>query len=286
VGMPGFVFDPAISPDEKVVVFRRVTSGGSDLWVRDLSRGTETRLTNNAANNIAPSWSPAGDGVVFASNQRGGVFDNLYQKATGSGQDQPLLAHSFFDFPSQWSRDGRFIVYAEVDPKNKYDLWVLPIGGGTEDRKPMPFLRTEFNEFAGQLSPDSHWMAFTSDRSGRHEVYVRPFPPSEGEWIISIAGGQAPRWRGDGRELFFLAADGKMMAVAVKAIAGARPSFEAGDPVPLFDAHMVFPANSTQFQYDVTADGRRFLIDTTGDSGAAATPPFTVVVNWNAGAKK
>ncbi len=289
VGTPGGVWDPAISPDEKAVVFRRlaVGSGGSDLWVRDLSRGTETRFTSDASFNFTPFWSPKGDRIVFASNRAGGNA-KLYQKAaSGSGQDEPLLPNSLPDRPSQWSRDGRFIVYFENDPKNKYDLWVLPTSGGTADRKPIPFLRTEFNELFGQLSPDSHWMAFTSDRSGRREVYVRPFPPGEGEWTISIAGGQQPRWRGDGKELFFEAADGKMMAVPVKAAVGARPFFEADAPVPLFDAHIVSFQNDTQFQYDVTSDGKRFLIDTTsGGAGAAAAPLLTVMVNWNAELKK
>jgi hypothetical protein len=286
VGTPGAVFEPAISPDEKAVAFRRIASGGSDLWVRDLSRGTETRFTSDASTNVAPFWSPKGDRIVFASNRTGGAI-NLYQKSTnGSGQDESLLPNSLFDRTSQWSRDGLYIVYFELDPKNKYDLWVLPASGGPADRKPIPFLRTEFSELFGQLSPDSHWMAFTSDRSGRREVYVRPFPPSEGEWTISIAGGQAPRWRGDGKELFFLAADGKMMAVPVKAAAGARPSFEAGAPVALFDAHMVGSANTTLFEYDVIADGKRFLIDTTGGASGAASPPLTIVTNWNAGSKK
>jgi hypothetical protein len=138
----------------------------------------------------------------------------------------------------------------------------------------------------GQLSPDSHWMAFASDRSGRREVYVRPFPPADGEWTVSIAGGEQPRWRADGKELFFKAADGKMMAVPVKAVAGVKPSFEAGAPVALFDAHMAISANDNVFEYDVTADGKRFPINTTGGTGAAASPPLTVVTNWNAGAKK
>jgi len=128
-------------------------------------------------------------------------------------------------------------------------------------------------------------MAFTSDRSGQREVYVRPFPPDEGEWAISIAGGQGPRWRSDGKELFFVAADGKMMAVPVKAAAGAKASFEAGTPVDLFDAHMAHSGANSQLQYDVTADGKRFLINTTGSSGAA-TPPLTVVTNWTVGLKK
>ena len=288
VGAPGAVWDPAISPDEKAVAFRRgaVASGGSDLWVRELSRQTETRFTSDVSLNIAPFWSPKGDRIVFASNRAGGEA-NLYQKATnGSGQDELLLPNSLADRPSQWSGDGRFIVYFENDPKNKYDLWVLPTSGSTADRKPMLFLRTEFNELQGQLSPDSHWMAFTSDRSGRREVYVRPFPPGEGEWTISLAGGEQPRWRGDGKELFFEAADGKMMAVPVKATAGPRPSFEAGAPVPLFDAHMASLQNAVLFEYDVTSDGKRFLIDTTGGASGAASPPLTVVVNWNTGLKK
>ena len=119
-------------------------------------------------------------------------------------------------------------------------------------------------------------MAFTSGRSGRREVYVRPFPASEDEWTISIAGGQAARWRGDGKELFFEALDGKMMAVPVKAEPGVKPSFEAGAPMALFDAHML---DNNMFQYDVTADGKRFLINTAGGSGASA-PTLTVVTNW------
>jgi Tol biopolymer transport system component/tRNA A-37 threonylcarbamoyl transferase component Bud32 len=289
VGMPGNVSYPALSPDEKAVAFSRASSGGQDLWVRDISRGTETRFTSDASTNINSFWSPRGDRIVFESN-RTGVY-NLYQKATGgSGQDEPLLPNSLVDEPSQWSRDGRFIVYYEVDPKTKRDLWVLPTEGTAADRKPILFLKTEANEFFGQLSPDSHWMAFTSDRSGKREVYVRPFPPSEGEWTISLAGGEMPRWSGDGKELFFEAADGKMMAVAVKAITGPKPSFDAGAPVPLFDTHMVHLAPDVIFEYDVRADGRRFLINTIagsgGGPGAASAPPLTVVTNWAAGLKK
>jgi len=283
VGMPGNVQYPAISSDEKSVAFSRESSGGTDLWLRDLSRGTETRFTSDASNN-APFWSPTGDRIVFASN-RTGVY-NLYQKAaSGSGQDEPLLPNNLTDLPTQWSRDGRFIVYRESDSKTKRDLWVLPTEGALADRKPIPYLRTEANELFGQLSPDSHWMAFTSDRSGKREVYVRAFPPSEGEWIISLAGGQAPRWRGDGKELFFEAADGEMMAVSVKAVTGPKTSFEAGAPVPLFDAHMVHPGADVNIEYDVTADGKRFLVNTTVGSGAAS-PPLTLVTNWTEGLKK
>jgi Tol biopolymer transport system component len=157
-----------------------------------------------------------------------------------------LLSDEITDSPEQWSRDGRFIVYFELDTKERRGLWMLPAQGGTADRKPIAFLRCEFNELLAQLSPDSHWMAFTSDRSGRREVYVRPLPLADGEWTISIAGGQAPRWRGDGKELFFEAADGKMMAVPVNnAVPGAHAVFEPGSPMALFDAHSVATSRRT-----------------------------------------
>jgi hypothetical protein len=285
-GAPGKVFNPAISPDGKLVAFQRENNTGSDLWVFDLNRGVETRFTSDPSSNVAPIWSPRGDSIVFASN-RTGVY-NLYQKAAnGSGREVRLLSNSVTDSPEQWSRDGRFIVYFELDTKNKRDLWTLPAQGDAADRKPIPFLRSEFDELHGQLSPDSRWMAFTSDRSGRREVYVRPFPPAEGEWTISIAGGQAPRWGGDGRELFFEAADGKMMAVPVKkAVSAVKPLFEPGAPVALFDAHIAPNSDDRYFDYDVTADGKRFLINTAGGAGAVTAPSLTMVTNWLAGVRK
>jgi Tol biopolymer transport system component len=136
------VFDPAISPDGKSVAFRRISASGSDLWLSDLTREAEQRLTTDARS-VAPVWSPNGDRMVFASG-RSGTY-NLYQKATSAtGKDELLLASSNTKVPTQWSRDGRFIVYTEADPKTKWDVWVLPMG---PERKPIPFLHSEFNEY-------------------------------------------------------------------------------------------------------------------------------------------
>jgi Tol biopolymer transport system component len=246
-------------------------------------QGAEQRFTTDASFKDAPFWSPNGDRIVFASSRGDGIF-NLYQKAsTGTGEDELRYANGTVKTPMQWSRDGQFIVYTENDPKTRRDIWVLPMNG-PKDQKPVPFLRSEFNELHGQLSPDSHWMAYTSDASGQREVYVRPFPAGEGEKRISIAGGEQPRWRGDGKELFFVGASGKMMAVALKATAGTKLSIEPGAPQPLFEAHLAQTVNNGLFEYDVTPDGKRFLLDTTGGSASALL--LNVVVNWDAGPKK
>jgi dipeptidyl aminopeptidase/acylaminoacyl peptidase len=279
VSAPGAVYEPAIAHDEKSVAFRRTTNGKSDIWVHDLDRGRETRITQNSSSS-APFWSPQNDRIVFLSAQNN--VSELYQRlANGSGRDEPLLPGEISLWPSQWSRDGRYIVYFEVRSKNNRDIWVLPTEG---NRRPIPFLKTEADEFMGQLSPDSHWMAFTSEKSGRREVYVRPFPPGEGEWHISVAGGRAPRWTRDGTEMVFVDADENMTAVAVKGTFGAKPSFEAGTPMKLFDANLAHAGLDTAFEYDVTADGNRFLI-ATAPRGAPAMQ-LTAVANWETALRK
>ena len=154
-------------------------------------------------------------------------------------------------------------------------------GGSPHDRKPIPFLQTPFDEWQGQFSPDSRWIAYTSDESGRDDVYVRPFPSAAGKWKISIAGGQYPRWRHDGRELLYLSPERKLMVAPVKAAAGLQPVFEVGAPEALFETHIPVTFN---FPYAVAADGKRFLVNT--GVGDVTETPLTVVVNWLAAVKK
>jgi Tol biopolymer transport system component len=289
VAGPGNLIDPSISPDEETMAFARnpVNNDNAryDIWLRDLTRGTETRLTFDGSANH-PVWSPKGDRIAFSFVRRG--RRDIYQKAaSGAGESELLVPASINAVPYQWSRDGRFIVYRDVGPKTEQDLWVFPIGGNAPaDQKPVPFLQTDFIEEQGQISPDGRWMSYRSDESGQPDVYVRPFPSGEGKWRISTAGGEQPRWRGDGKELFFLGGDGKMMAVPVNP--GPSSPFEASSPTPLFQAHIATGAGGT-LQYDVTADGKRFLVNTELADTSSATAPgpaLNVVVNWQAGLKK
>jgi serine/threonine protein kinase len=277
----------ALSPDGARVAISVFELGQAqyfiDLWLLDFARGTKTRFTFGQGSNILPVWSPDGDRIIFASS-RDGAF-NLYQKvASGVKDEEPLPKSSDPKFPTSWSSDGRFLLYTAVNPKTKADLWVLPLEG---DRKPMQFLGTEFNESDGHFSSDMRWIAYQSDESGSNEIYVRGFSkssgaPSEtgGKWQVSIGGGTGPRWRKDGRELYYRAPDGKVMVVEVTA----GTVFQLGTPEPLFQPP---PAGISMLsmpltQWDVTSDGNRFLLPT---QGADATP-FTVVLNWQAGPKK
>jgi Tol biopolymer transport system component len=237
VGPPGRRYaEPYFSGDEKQIVFRIVNSSGiSDLWTMDLAGGNMSRFTFDPSDDATAVWSPNGERIVWSSN-RSGAYD-LYQKpASGAGKDEPLLKSTTAKWPDDWSLDGKFILYENVDPKTKYDLWVLPMFG---DRKPLACLQTEFNETHARFSPDGRWVAYVSDESGRAEVYVQSFPATGGKWQISSGGGDEPLWRRDGKELFYVAADGKLMAAEVNQSAS---TFQAGVPKPLFVSLPATPA--------------------------------------------
>jgi len=287
-GTPATLFlSQGLSPDGTRAVFSRLdfaATNAADLWLLDFSRDTSARLTFGPSNNSNGAWSPDGNRIAFASLRNG--TSDIYQKLTnGTSEEELLLKSSENNYPSSWSRDGRFLLYTAVDPKTKGDLWVLPLDG---DKKPFPFLRTEFNEQNGRFSPDGHLIAYTSDDSGRNEVYVRTFSPNSAgvtdagvKWLISNAGGAEAHWRGDGKELYYQSPDGKMMAVEITT----NPVFRAGTPTVLFQTPPVREVNGGLGpQWDVTSDGKRFLF--AAPDSQVTQAPFTVVLNWTSLTKK
>jgi hypothetical protein len=275
VGSPGVLGSPAISPDGTTVAVDRANSRSAfyDLWLNDLVRGTSSRFTFGPRASQFPIWSPDGKHIAFRSTRGGMAEAAVYQRTPGGGaEDEVLDKTPRTKLPTDWSRDGRYIIeQTSNDPKTRTDIWVLPLFG---DRKPFPYVRTEFGETGGKLSPDGRWLAYASDETSRNEVYVQTFPEHGGKWQVSANGGDRPVWSRDGKELFFIDADRKLMAVPVKA----GPKFEAGAPQPLFDTRV-----GADGRYDVSKDGR-FLIPTQIQQNVGA--PMTVVINWQAALKK
>ena len=259
----------ALSPDGSRVAFDRATTS-NDVWLLDLRRNITSRLTIDPPLNNVPIWSPDGQDVVFASSRSGGL-DLFRRPANASRPDELLLKLSAppIVFPSDWSADGRFITYYRSDPDTQLDTWMLPMSG---DRKAFPYLKGPYNESQGQFSRDGRWLAYVSDETGRPEVYVQSFPTLTGKWQVSTEGGSQPRWQRDGKELFYVAADRKLMSVAIPVGA----TFETGSPRALFETTLV---GSQRQAYAVAADGQRFLMNVPlGDASA----PLTVVLNWPA----
>ncbi|PYR66299.1 MAG: hypothetical protein DMF88_16790 [Acidobacteria bacterium] len=274
--------DLELAPDGKratVSLFDR-TRRTRDIWLVDIARGLRTRFTFDSSEKRGSVWSPDGNRVVFNTDRKG-HFD-LYQKtSSGSGAEEELLVDGRDKFPIDWSSDGRFILFGVGETGATADLWVLPLFG---DRKPFPFLQTPFGEVSGRFSADGRWIVYESDESGRSEVYVAPFS-ARGEtpgskWQISTTGGTQPRWRSDGKEIFYLAPDKRLMAAAVN---GRNSAFEVGAVRSLFDTRAPSTINPRS-AYDVSPDGQRFLVNTLADDDAA--PPITLVVNWPALLKK
>ena len=278
VGAPAADNTLRLSPDEKQLAVARldVPAGATDIWLIDLARNTPSRFTFDPANESGPVWSPDGSRLVFASNRSG--VAKLYQKlANGTGSDEALVKSAESAGPQDWSADGKFILYGVLSPRTSNDLWILPMFG---EQKADPFIQTDFAEMQARFSPDGRWVAYTSNASGPFQVYVQSFPASGGKWQISTSGGAQPQWRHDGKELFFLSPNRKLMAVEVN---GSGATFVAGVPQDLFEVRTspLFPGQGSSSYYAASGDGKRFLVNTLiGESGSV---PLTIVLNWSAG---
>lgn len=268
VGQPGWYDNVRLSPDGRRVATDQTDPDGRniDVWVHELSRGTVTRLTFDPALDQTPVWSADSRKVLFSSN-RGGNFALYLKNADGAGSEQRLvdyggaLANAW-----DWSRDGKYVLVRRGSELG-YLAW--------PERTTTSLLQAKWTVRGAQFSPDGRWLAYASNETGNMEVYVSPFPSVTGKWQVSNAGGQEPKWRNDGKELFYMSKDGKIMAVSVSAGA----SFEAGTPVALFQTHRRQPMSSQDlFSYDVSSDGQKFLIATNLDEPNAA--PLSVLLNW------
>ena len=270
--------DLRLSPDgtqASVSLFDDKGNGNSDIWIVDVVRALRTRFTFDPADEYSGLWSPDGVDIVFNSRRQGRL--DLYRKAAGgAGGEDLLLADQLDKAPTSWSPDRQFILYHAVSPGTGNDVWVLPLSGA---RKPFPLLATPFDERWGSFSPNGRWVAYASDESGRTEVYVVPFPGAGAKRQVSDAAGNHPRWRRDGKELFYWNPDGRLMAAAVRSDA-VRLDVEAVRP--LFA--MRSPGGGVRSFYDVSRDGQRFLHSVAAEQ--TTSTPITLVTNWPALLKK
>ena len=286
IGAPGDFLTHKVSPDGQRMAVTVLDGSVRNykLWLYDLTREKQTRLTFGPGRTTFPVWPPDGNSVGFASNQTG-VYQIVEKRADGTGSEEPILESGSSKYPTSWSSDGRFIAYNTTSPgKYATELWILPRFG---EKKPYAFQQGDFDVGQGQFSPDGRWMAYASDESGRAEVYVTPFPAGGSKWQVSTGGGSSPRWRRDGKELFYLANDSVLMSAEVEAsgssfqVAAVRPLFHV--PLRTGPARLGLEPTSEQISYDPGPDGKWFVVDA---PPAGNPPPITLITNWSVEASK
>jgi Tol biopolymer transport system component len=280
IGTPADQANPRLSPDGRrvSVSITDARSGNVDIWSYDAAGGIPTRLTTDPAVDGTAIWSPDGAHIAYASMRRGRA--ELFEMSGDGGDQRPVSASppsQRTSYPTDWTPDGVRLLYRTGIATSNLELWLTPRDG----EEPSPFIHASFGVSNGRFSPDGRFIAYASNESGRWEIYVASFPGPGGNWKVSSEGGSEPEWRHDGRELFFLGANGYLMAVPVRL----SPTFDAGEPKPLFLIRRREPvATLDLFSYDVSRDGQRFLVN--ADAGEPTTTPLTVVLDWATSLKR
>jgi Tol biopolymer transport system component len=270
---PGGYHEPVLTKDgTKLLYGRNEAASTQDVYLQDLVRGSSTRLTFDPAADSGPIFSPDETQIVFSSARdgRSGIY---IKPSSGASSERLLITEPVNAYPDSWSSDGRHVLYDRTaEPALKVGLWVLPMTG---DQQPFAYIDTQFTETHAQFSPDGRWVAYTSDESGQAEVYVQSFPIGGGKWQISNAGGDQPQWRGDGKELFYLSPDRKLMSVEIQT----TPAFNNSRPQALFEAPVPLSGiNDDRTSYAPARDGQRFILNALADT--ANEKPLMLVLNW------
>ena len=268
----------SLSPDEHRVAIQATSDGNTDIWILDTERGTPLRLSREPQADIAPLWSPDGTRIAYAS-QHAGVFD-LVERSLDGEAPRPLLESPLAKQVTDWSRDGRYLLFRTITLNGRpdMDIWAMATGPDRSQAPamtaPIAVVQTPFEERDGQFSPDARWLAYQSNESGQAEVYVQRFPSGANRIRISVSGGAQVRWRADGRELFYVALDGTLMAVPIEP---RDEALVAGDATPLFKLHVGPLQGVSRHSYAVSRDGQRFLVDTLVEEAAS---PISLILNW------
>lgn len=272
-GTPGLYLEPSVSADSSKLAISSLPGGTGNLniWVFDLARATRTRLTFPPSSDRQPNWAPDGKSVAFVSNRNGPP--HIYLNASdGTGAPTALTADEASEFGPRFTADGRYLLFERLadQPNSRREIWGVPLSG---DRNAFPVIQSQYDVYAPALSPDGKWLAYESRESGRPEICVIPFLHGTGKWEVSTAGGVQPRWRGDGRELFYISMDNKIMSAEIT---------EQGSSVLVGKVSSLFQTNPVPFaggsNYDVTADGKKFVVASLASS--QGSEPLTLVVNW------
>jgi Tol biopolymer transport system component len=274
LGQPEIFVNARLSKDSRKIAMDLYDTKirNSDVYFYEIGRGVNTRFTFDPAVDMNPIWSPDGSKIVFSSDRKGHL--DLFGKiSSGAANEEVLVESGQNKAATDWSPDGKFVLFQSNDPKTKTDLWVVPMTG---DRKPFPFLQTEYSELNARFSPDMKWIAYQSDESGPNQIYVRPFPGPGAKWQISASGGTRPSWNRNGKEIFYLHG-GKIMSAEVN---GNGSTFEPGKVRLHFDPLSI----GATVVRDISGDGQSILVEIPRSRQSAT--PLTLIVNWDAELKK